>query len=57
MTSIAQTSMMAAALALLVYIAVIATGIYTSQNVSSPTTDDKTLLAEQTKLDLANGNK
>jgi len=52
MTSIAQTTMMAAALALLVYIAVIATGIYTSQNVSSPTTDDKILLAEQTKLDL-----
>jgi hypothetical protein len=52
MIVIAQTTMIAAALALLVYIAVIATGIYTTQNVPSPA-DNKSSLAEQTKLDSA----
>lgn len=52
MIVIAQTTMIAAALALLVYIAVIATGIYTTQNVPS-ITDNKSALAEQTMLDSA----
>jgi hypothetical protein len=51
MTGIAQTTMIAAALALLVYIAVIATGIYTTQSLP-PNTDNKSL-AEQTMLDSA----
>ena len=51
MIAIAQTTMLAAALALLVYIAVIATGIYTTQSVPSVT--DNNNLAEQTKLDSA----
>ena len=51
MTAIAQTTMIVPALALLVYIAVIATGIYTTQSVPS-TTDNKNL-GEQTKLDSA----
>jgi hypothetical protein len=52
MIVIAQTIMISAAIALLVYIAVIATGIYTTQNVPSPA-DNKSSLAEQTKLDSA----
>ena len=51
MTGIAQTTMIAAALALLVYIAIIATGIYTTQ--SMPSSTENKSLAEQTKLDSA----
>jgi hypothetical protein len=49
--TIALTTMAAVSLAILVYIAVIITGTYTTQNVSLSST--KTSLAEQTKLDSA----
>jgi hypothetical protein len=49
--TIALTTMAAVSLAILVYIAVIITGTYTTQNISLSST--KTSLAEQTKLDSA----
>lgn len=49
--TIALTTMAAASLAILVYIAVIITGTYTTQNISSGNVN--TSLAEQTKLDSA----
>jgi hypothetical protein len=48
--TIALTTMAAASLAILVYIAVVITGIYTTQNIS-PSTNAS--LAEQTKIDSA----
>ena len=48
--TIALTTMAAASLAILVYIAVVITGTYTSQNISPST---NTSLAEQAKLDSA----
>jgi hypothetical protein len=48
--TIALTTMAAVSLAILVYIAVIITGTYTTQNISPST---NTSLAEQTKLDSA----
>jgi hypothetical protein len=50
--TIALTTLAAASLAILVYIAVIITGTYTTQNVSS-SGSNKTSLAEQTNLDSA----
>jgi hypothetical protein len=47
--TIALTTIAAASLAILVYIAVIITGTYTTQN--TPSSSNKTSLAEQTKLD------
>ena len=52
MIAIAQTTMIAVALALLVYIAVIATGIYTTQNLPSPA-DNRNSLAKRDRLDSA----
>ena len=49
--TIALTTIAAASLAILVYIAVIITGTYTTQNI--PSSSNKTSLAEQTKLDSA----
>jgi hypothetical protein len=49
--TIALTTMAAASLAILVYIAVVITGTYTTQNISPSSTN--TSLAEQTKLDSA----
>jgi hypothetical protein len=49
--TIALTTMAGASLAILVYIAIIITGAYTAQNTTS--SNNKTSLAEQTKLDLA----
>jgi hypothetical protein len=49
--TIALTTMAAASLAILVYIAVIITGTYTTQNISSGNVNAS--LAEQTKLDSA----
>jgi ABC-type maltose transport system permease subunit len=48
--TIALTTMTAASLAILVYIAVVITGTYTTQNISPST---NTSLAEQAKLDSA----
>src|ERR1051325_2138147 len=48
--TIALTTMAAASLAILVYIAVVITGTYTTQNISPST---NTSLAEQTKIDSA----
>jgi hypothetical protein len=48
--TIALTTMAAASLAILVYIAVVITGTYTTQNISPST---NTSLAERTKLDSA----
>ena len=50
--TIALTTMAAASLAILVYIAVVITGTYTSQNIS-PSGSTNTSLAEQAKLDSA----
>ena len=50
--TIALTTMAAASLAILVYIAVVITGTYTSQNIS-PNGSTNTSLAEQAKLDSA----
>jgi hypothetical protein len=50
--TIALTTMAAASLAILVYIAVVLTGTYTTQNIS-PSGSTNTSLAEQTKLDSA----
>src|SRR5919206_3014014 len=50
--TIALTTMAAASLAILVYIAVVITGTYTTQNIS-PTSSIKTSLAEQARLDSA----
>src|SRR5919198_6631281 len=49
--TIALTTMAAVSLAILVYIAVVITGTYTTQNISPSSTNSS--LAEQTKLDLA----
>jgi hypothetical protein len=49
--TIALTTIAAVSLAILVYIAVVITGTYTTQNISPSST--KTSLAEQTKLDSA----
>jgi hypothetical protein len=49
--TIALTTIAAVSLAILVYIAVVITGSYTTQNISPSST--KTSLAEQTKLDSA----
>jgi hypothetical protein len=49
--TIALTTMAAASLAILVYIAVVVTGTYTTQNISPSSTNAS--LAEQTKLDSA----
>ena len=49
--TIALTTMAAVSLAILVYIAVVITGTYTTQNISS--TDNKTSLAEEAKFDSA----
>jgi hypothetical protein len=51
--TIALTTMAAASLAILVYIAVVITGTYTTQNISPSGGSTKTSLAEQTKLDSA----
>jgi hypothetical protein len=51
--TIALTTMAAASLAILVYIAVIITGTYYSQNISSSSISNKTTLAERTNLDSA----
>src|SRR5205085_2394464 len=50
--TIALTTMVAASLAILVYIAVIITGTYYTQNISS-SSSNKTSLAERTNLDSA----
>ena len=50
--TIALTTMAAASLAILVYIAVVITGTYSTQNISS-TSNPNTSLAEQAKLDSA----
>jgi hypothetical protein len=50
--TIALTTMAAVSLAILVYIAVVITGTYTTQNIL-PSSSTKTSLAEQTKLDSA----
>src|ERR671931_568195 len=50
--TIALTTMAAVSLAILVYIAVVITGTYTTQNIISPSST-KNSLAEQTKLDSA----
>src|SRR5919202_6475328 len=50
--TIALTTMAAVSLAILVYIAVILTGTYTTQNIS-PSDSTNTSLAEQAKLDSA----
>jgi hypothetical protein len=50
--TIALTTMAAISLAILVYIAVVITGTYTTQNIL-PSGDTNTSLAEQTKLDSA----
>jgi hypothetical protein len=50
--TIAVTTMVAASLAILVYIAVIITGTYYTQNISS-SSSNKTSLAERTNLDSA----
>jgi hypothetical protein len=52
--TIAQTTMIAASLAILVYIAVITTGSYTTQNIQS---GNRTSLAEQEKIDSALRNQ
>ncbi len=52
--TIAQTTMIAASLAILVYIAVISTGSYTAQNILS---SNRTSLAEQEKIDSALRNQ
>ena len=52
--TIAQTTMIAASLAILVYIAVITTGSYTAQNILS---SNRTSLAEQEKIDSALRNQ
>src|ERR687887_2100750 len=49
--TIALTTMAAVSLAILVYIAVVITGTYTTQNISPSSTNSS--LAEQTKLDSA----
>ena len=51
--TIALTTMAAVSLAILVYIAVVITGTYTTQNISPSGGNTKTSLAEQTKLDSA----
>ena len=50
--TIALTTMAAVSLAILVYIAVVITGTYTTQNIS-PSGSTNNSLAEQTKLDSA----
>src|SRR5919197_2386857 len=50
--TIALTTMAAVSLAILVYIAVVITGTYTTQNIS-PSGSTNSSLAEQTKLDSA----
>jgi hypothetical protein len=52
--TIAQTTMISASLAILVYIAVITTASYTTQNIL---TSNKTSLAEQAKIDSALRNQ
>src|SRR5919198_706649 len=51
--TIALTTMAAASLAILIYIAIVITGAYTTQNISPTGGNTKTSLAEQTKLDSA----
>ena len=51
--TIALTTMVAASLAILVYIAVIITGTYYTQNTPPSSNSNKTLLAERTNLDSA----
>jgi cell division protein FtsL len=52
--TIAQTTMIAIILAILVYVAVITTGSYTTQNIL---TSNKTSLADQEKTDSALRNQ